>query len=70
MSETLLKRKYSYTIQFALNHKDDIVAPYLALYEIPSANPIYVDSVYNSLTENIKHSFYGRKLKALIEKEN
>ena len=70
VSETLLKRKYSYIIQFALNHKDDIVAPYLALYEIPSANPIYVDSVYNSLTENIKDSFYGRKLKALIEKEN
>lgn len=65
-SETLFKRKYSYTIQFALNHKDNIIAPYLALYEIPSANPVYIDSVYNNLTENIKNSFYGKKLGNVI----
>lgn len=67
ISETLLKRKYSYTIQFALNNKDNIIAPYLALYEIPSANPIYIDSVYNGLSDNIKKSFYGIKLKEVIE---
>ena len=66
-SEKLMKRKYSYTIQFALNHKDNMIAPYLALYEIPSANPIYIDSVYNGLTENIKQSFYGKKLREIIE---
>jgi hypothetical protein len=72
-SETLLKRKYSYTIQFALNNKDNIIAPYLALHEIPSANPVYIDSVYNGLTEEIKNSFYGQKLKKVIserKKEN
>jgi hypothetical protein len=69
-SETLLRRKYSYTIQFALNNKDNIIAPYLALYEIPSANPVYVDSVYNGLSEQIKNSFYGRKLGSLIEDQN
>ncbi|WP_138434553.1 DUF4369 domain-containing protein [Winogradskyella algicola] len=61
-SEVLYKRKYSYTIQFALNNRDNIIAPYLALYEVPSANPVYVDSIYNGLTENIKNSFYGKKL--------
>ncbi|MBO6880303.1 DUF4369 domain-containing protein [Winogradskyella sp.] len=66
VSETLVKRKYSYTIQFALNHKDNMIAPYLALYEIPSANPIYIDSVYNGLTEEIKKSFYGKKLEEVI----
>lgn len=65
-SQILYKRKYSYTIQFALNNKDNIIAPYLALYEIPSANPVYVDSVYNNLTENIKNSFYGKKLREVI----
>lgn len=70
LSETLFKRKYSYTIQFAINHKDNIIAPYLALYEIPSANPIYIDSVYNGLTEDIKNSFYGKKLKTFIENRN
>lgn len=65
-SEVLFKRKYSYTIQFALNNRDNIIAPYLALYEIPSANPIYVDSVYNGLTEEIKNSYYGKKLGKVI----
>jgi hypothetical protein len=69
-SETLFKRKYLYTIQFALNNKDNIIAPYLALYEIPSANPVYVDSVYNNLTENIKNSFYGKKLGEVISNRN
>lgn len=67
-STRLLKRKYSYTIQFALNHKDNIIAPYLALYEIPSANPIYIDSVYKGLTEVTKNSFYGKKLAEVISK--
>ncbi|WP_370000333.1 DUF4369 domain-containing protein [Winogradskyella sp.] len=61
-TETLIKRKYSYTIQFALNNKDNMIAPYLALYEIPEANPVYIDSVYNGLTEEIKNSLYGKKL--------
>ena len=65
-SEILLKRKYSYTIQFALNHKDNMIAPYLALYEIPAANPVYIDSVYNGLNESIKSSFYGKKLAEVI----
>lgn len=62
LSQTLLKRKYSYTIQFALNNNDNMIAPYLALYEIPAANPVFIDSVYNGLTKNIKESFYGKKL--------
>ncbi len=66
LSQKLRKRKYSYTIQFALNNKDNAIAPYLALYEIPSANPIYIDSVYNGLTEDIKNSFYGKKLSEVI----
>ena len=65
-SEKLLKRRYSYTIQFALNNRDSEIAPYLALYEIPSANPVYIDSVYNGLSEKIKKSFYGRKLETVI----
>ncbi|MFP4845513.1 DUF4369 domain-containing protein [Winogradskyella sp. PE311] len=65
-SQKLIKRKYAYTIQFAMNNKDSEIAPYLALYEIPAANPIYIDSVYNGLTNEIKNSLYGRKLKEFI----
>lgn len=69
-SEKLLKRKYSYTIQFAFNNADNEVAPYLALYEIKNANPKYIDSIYNKLTDDIKKSFYGKKLKDLIAARN
>jgi hypothetical protein len=65
-SEQIIKRKYSYTIQFAMNNKDSEIAPYLALYEIPSANPIYIDSVYNGLTDAIKNSYYGKKLGKVV----
>jgi hypothetical protein len=66
LSNSLIKRKYSYTIQHALNNNDSELAPYLALYEIPSANPIYIDSVYNGLTDAVKNSFYGKKLADVI----
>jgi hypothetical protein len=66
LSERLVKRKYSYTIQYAINNSDSEIAPYLALYEVPSVNPIYIDSIYNGLSDKIKESFYGRKLKELI----
>jgi hypothetical protein len=36
------------------------------LYELPAANPIYIDSVYNALTEPIKNSFYDKKLAEVI----
>ncbi len=70
LSDKLLKRKYRYTIQFTMNNNDNEIAPYLALYEIPNANPIYIDSVYNGLTENIKNSFYGKKLGEVIANRN
>ena len=65
-SQKLIKRKYSYTIQFAMNNKDSEIAPYLALYEMPAANPIYIDSIYNGLTKDVKNSFYGKKLSEVI----
>ena len=68
LSSKLMKRKYSYTIQYALNNSDSEIAAYLALYEIPDANPVYIDSVYNGLTEDIKTSFYGEKLAEMIAK--
>lgn len=66
LSNKLIKRKYSYTIQYAINNNDSELAPYLALYEIPAANPVFIDSVYNGLTDEIKNSFYGKKLGEVI----
>ncbi|WP_179018349.1 DUF4369 domain-containing protein [Winogradskyella forsetii] len=66
IADQLIKRKYAYTIQFAINNKDSEVAPYLALYEARNANPVYIDSVYNNLTPDVKNSLYGKKLKEAI----
>lgn len=66
-SDRLFKRKYAYTINFALLHKDSEVAPYLAMYEIPNTNIRYIDSIYNNLEDPIKNSFYGKQLKTALD---
>ncbi|WP_299103266.1 DUF4369 domain-containing protein [uncultured Winogradskyella sp.] len=66
LGDNMVKRKYAYTIQYAMNHKDNEIAPYLALYEARNANPIFIDSIYNSLTPEIKNSLYGKKLNEAI----
>lgn len=66
LGDLLIKRKYAYTIQYAINNKDSEVAPYLALYEARNANPIFIDSIYNNLTPKIKNSFYGKKLAEVV----
>lgn len=68
VSQRLLRLKYASTINFALNNKDSEVSPYLALNEMPNANVIYQDSIYNNLTPQVQASFYGEKLgKALAD---
>ncbi|REE24329.1 uncharacterized protein DUF4369 [Winogradskyella pacifica] len=70
LADHLIKRKYAYTIQFAMNNKDSEIAPYLALYETRNANPVYIDSIYNSLNPEIKNSLYGKKLSEVIANRN
>ena len=66
--DNLLKRKYLYTVNFALNNKDSEVAPYLALTEIYNAQVKYLDTIHSSLTSEVKNSLYGKELKAYIKK--
>ncbi|GAA4900092.1 DUF4369 domain-containing protein [Flaviramulus aquimarinus] len=63
-----LKRKYLYTVNFALNNKDSEVAPYLALTEIYNAQIKLLDTINNSLTPKVKASKYGKELESFIEK--
>jgi hypothetical protein len=62
----LLASKYLATINFALNHKDHEVAPYLILSEVYDSNIKYLDTVYNALTPKIKDSKYGKELESFI----
>lgn len=63
----LIKRKYLYTVNFAMTNKDLEVAPYVMLAEAYDAQVDYLDTVYNNLTPKIKKSRYGLELKELIE---
>ena len=66
-AEKNIKRKYLYTINFAINNKNSEVAPYLALSEIYDANITYLDTIYKVLPENIANSKYGKSLEIFIK---
>ncbi len=63
----LIKRKYLYTVNFAMTNNDLEVAPYVMLAEAYDAQVNYLDTVYNNLTPKIKKSRYGLELKELID---
>jgi len=67
-SDNLIKRKYLYTVNFALNNVDSEVAPYVAIAEIYDANLKYLDTIYNSLEKDIANSKYGIELEKHIKK--
>ncbi|MEN8193137.1 MAG: hypothetical protein ABFS12_10000 [Bacteroidota bacterium] len=60
------RKKYLYTTNFAVNHADKEIAPYLALTELYNAKLMLLDTVNNSLTEEIKNSKYGKQLDRFI----
>lgn len=64
--ETLVRNKYMATVNYALNNKNYDVAPYLALSEIYDANIKYLDTIYQSLTPEVKTSTYGKELERYI----
>ncbi|MGJ5642285.1 DUF4369 domain-containing protein [Formosa sp. S-31] len=66
-ANNLIKRKYLYTVNFAMNNKDSEVAPYLALTEIYDANIKWLDTINNTLTPKVKASKYGKELQHYID---
>ena len=66
-ANSLLKRKYLYTVNFALNNKDSEVAPYLALSEIYNARIDLLDTIYTSLIPKVKSSKYGIELDRFLK---
>ena len=62
-----LKRRYLFSINFALNNKDSEIAPYIALAEIYDANIKYLDTIHNSLTPKVTASKYGKMLTQFID---
>lgn len=62
----ILKKKYLYTTNFAVNHADYEVAPYVALAEIYDINLKYLDTIQKSMTPKVSKSLYGKKLNDFI----
>lgn len=62
----LIKRKYYYTTNFSIQNADKEIAPYIALTELYNANIKLLDTVNNSLTNEIKASKYGVELEKFI----
>jgi len=66
-NEKLVKRKYLYTINFALNQKDYEVSPYIALSEVHDAQLKYLDTIQKSMSPKVANSKYGKMLTKFIE---
>jgi len=64
--KSILVKKYLYTTNFAVNHADYEVAPYVALAEIYDINLKYLDTIQKSMTPKIAKSMYGKKLNEFI----
>jgi hypothetical protein len=65
--KSLAASKFLMTVNFAINHKEYELAPYLMLSEVYNSNTKYLDTVYKSLTPKIKDSKYGKALESLIK---
>lgn len=62
----LIQSSYLATVNFALQNTTHEIAPFVMVYETPDVNVRYLDTVYNSLSEPIKASKYGKELEARI----
>lgn len=67
-NEKLIKRKYLYTINFALNQKEFEVSPYIALSEVYDAQIKYLDTIHNAMSPKVAQSKYGKMLTDFIQK--
>ncbi|AWH83740.1 hypothetical protein HYN59_00795 [Flavobacterium album] len=65
-SDQLLKRRYLYTVNFALKNADHEVGPYIALSEIYDANIKYLDTIRKSMSPKVAQSHYGKMLTKFV----
>ena len=67
LAERNYVNRYRYLLNFGLTHSNSFVTPYIAITDGQEANPVYLDSIYNSLPDSIAESSYGKKLRGLIQ---
>jgi|SRR5690554_722259 len=64
--DLVMRSKYLAAVNYAIANRDKSVAPYIVLSQIYDANIKYLDTVYQSLNEDIKISKYGKQLQEYI----
>jgi hypothetical protein len=65
--DNLLRRRYLYTINFAVQNTDQNIAPYLALTQIYDANLSLLDSIALNMTQAVRDSKYGKEFVNYLE---
>lgn len=66
--DDLLRRRYLYTTNFAVQHADFEIAPFLALSQLNNANIKLLDTINKSMSDQVKQSKYGLQLQKFVEK--
>lgn len=65
-SDNLIKRRYLFATNYAVNNGKYEASPYIALTDLVDANIKLLDTIHNSLSVEIKNSLYGKKLTKFI----
>lgn len=60
-------RQALYSLNFALNNSQSYIAPYVILNDAQSIQTQYLDSVFNSLSQEVAASKYGKELQEYIK---
>jgi hypothetical protein len=63
----MVRRRFLFTTNYAVNNGDSEAAPYIALSELFDANLYLLDTINNSLTDKVKNSNYGKRLQKFID---
>lgn len=57
---SLSKRKILFTVNFAVNNANSVIAPYLALSDLSGIPKSLLDTIAASMSENVANSRYGK----------
>lgn len=65
--ENLIRRKYLYSLNFAITNSDYEISPYIAISQIPDANKELLLKLYDTLSIDVQNSKYGKLLKNISQ---
>ena len=66
ISDKLLRKRYLFSANFALTHPDAEASAFITITDLVDANIKILDTIQNTLSDNVKNSLYGKKLQKFI----